>query len=135
MIMDLFGQLSEKKDQLLASVVGEIMSSEHFMALIEKIVSTSGFIDQKIQIALNTFRVASRREVEDVEERLVRLERKLTRTITAFEELREQVEKKTRKTAQVPEKLEGVCDHCGKTFLRKTVNQRYCSAACRSAAV
>lgn len=129
MSKNIFSTLSEKKNQIFAMLVKEIMMSDYSASLIEKLIQTGGMIDQKIQQALNTFRVGSKREIEDLEDRLNRLEKKLTRAITSIEELREKVDSRGGKTEK--KAMAGVCDNCGKQFRKKSFNQKFCSAACR----
>lgn len=120
--------------EIASSVLNELMTSEHFSNIIEKVISTGGFIDEKLQQGLNTFRVASKREMEDFEERIVHLEQKLNRVIVSIEELKEQVEAKAKKS-YVKKDMTAICIQCGKKFTKKTFNQKYCSAVCRSKAM
>ncbi|MFC1850323.1 hypothetical protein ACFL27_09045 [candidate division CSSED10-310 bacterium] len=128
----MFEKISQKKDQILASFVSDILMSDSFAATMEKIIATGGFIDKNIQNTLNTFRVASKREIDDIEERLVRLERKMTRVVSSLEELKEKMETKSSRGAYQAISMAGVCESCGKNFTKKSFNQRFCSAACRS---
>ena len=88
MTQPLLEKISDAKDRALASLVNDLLSSEYFSFIMERVVSAGGYIDQHIQQTLNTVRVASKREIEDLEERLILIERKLGRVVTSIEEIR-----------------------------------------------
>jgi len=123
--------------QFLLYLMNEIMSSEYFTRTIHTIIQTGGFVDKHLQQALNALRVASKRDLEDIEERLVRLEQKMERTIEAVEELRELSEYKGSKNRRkqgvaASSRQPVICARCGQKFVPKSIHQRFCSAACRS---
>lgn len=123
--------LNEAKDRALASLVNEILSSEYFSIVIEKCITAGGHIDQRIQKTLNTIRIASKRDVEDLEDRLIHVERKMERIISSIEEIRETLESKTKKQRSTSKNI-SQCAFCGTTFTKKTPSQLFCSAVCRA---
>ncbi|MBN2383231.1 hypothetical protein JXQ70_10145 [bacterium] len=127
-----FNKINRTTDQIIKTLIDDLLASEYFGPAVEKIVHAGGLIDEHIQTALHAVRVASKREVEDLEERLVRLEQKLERALSSIEEIK--AHNQTGRTGTHGKTAAKTlrCPTCGREFSPKSSSQKFCSAACRS---
>ncbi|MBN2053515.1 hypothetical protein JW905_01250 [bacterium] len=79
-----------KGDETIKSIGNEIFMSEHFAAAVEKIITTKGFVDRKVKIVLNGMNVATKMDLDEINDRI----RKLNRDVARIQKLLSKLEKK-----------------------------------------
>lgn len=88
-LKNLIDMIVNKGDETVKNISNEIFMSEHFATAVEKIISTKGIVDRKVKTILNTMNVASKIDIDDLNDRIRKLGRDVARLQKTLEELQE----------------------------------------------
>lgn len=88
-LKNLIDMVVAKGDETVKNLSNEIFMSEHFANAVEKIISTKGIVDRKVKVVLNSMNVASKIDIDDLNDRLRKLSRDVARLQKTLQEIQE----------------------------------------------
>jgi polyhydroxyalkanoate synthesis regulator phasin len=115
---ELIDSLIKQGETALTNVTNQVLTNEYLVQMIERVMDTRDIIDRKVQALLHSMNLATRQDLGELVKRIDQLERKLDRFMQPRSPKAAPAERAT-------------CPVCGRSFVKKTYNQKYCSIDCR----
>ncbi len=82
----------QKGNETVDDFTRELMMNEHFSSTLERIILTKGIVEKKIEKVLNSMNVATRGDVDELDDRIRKLNRELKRVQKQMDRMKKSAE-------------------------------------------